>query len=304
MGAEWTATLMLCGIYSMTAIATQLGMMCGAFSLAPIGWMAIGAYLAALGATKWFLGVPETLLVAIAIAAVFGPIVMLPVRRISGLYFALVSLAFVLVIQSVVSHTEYFGGALGMFGVPLETTLPRIGLALLLAAAAAAYLSSGRRGRALRAAGQDPVVAEAMGVDVFRLQLIVGAVSAVIAVVSGFLYAGYVGYVDPTQYGFALVVQIIVMVIVGGRGSWIGAIIGACFITILPLVLRPLAEWREIFNGGLLIAVAVMLPGGLYDLAKLAAMRLGLGGGAPTQPSAEAVPTPSGSRPLAVGEGQ
>ncbi|MER2535142.1 MAG: branched-chain amino acid ABC transporter permease [Rhizobiaceae bacterium] len=273
MGAEWTATLMLCGIYSMTAIATQLGMMCGAFSLAPIGWMAIGAYAAALGATRWMVGGFEALLIALAVAALLGPVVMLPVRRISGLYFALVSLAFVLVIQSVVSHLEYTGGALGIFGVPLDTDLPVVVAALVLSAAAAAFLSSGRRGRALRAAGQDAIVAQAMGVDVFRLQLAVGAVGAVIAAASGFLYAGYIGYVDPTQFGFSLVVQIIVMVIVGGRGSWVGAIIGACFITMLPLVLRPLAEWRDVFNGALLIAVVLLLPGGLVEMAKLTLRR-------------------------------
>jgi branched-chain amino acid transport system permease protein len=271
MGAEWTAMLMLCGIYSMTAIAVQLGMLCGAFSLAPIGWMAVGAYVAALGATKWGLAGIESLAIAIVIAGLLGPIIMLPVRRISGLYFALVSLAFVLVVQSIFSHTEYMGGALGIFGVPLTTDLGGIVLALVIVAAVAAYMSSGRRGRALRAAGQDPVVAQAMGVDVFRLQLVVGSISAVFAVVAGFLYAGYVGYVDPTQYGFAMVVNIIVMVIVGGRGSWVGTILGACFITVLPLVLRPLAEWREVFNGALLILVAVMLPGGLFDLGRIAA---------------------------------
>lgn len=282
MGAEWTATLILCCIYSMTAIATQLGMICGAFSLAPIGWMAIGAYVAGLAATKWMLGSVEALVIAAALAALFGPIVMLPVRRISGLYFALVSLAFVLVIQSVVSHTEYLGGALGIFGVPLVTELPAALLAVVVAAAVAAWLSWGRRGRALRAAGQDAIVAQAMGVNVFRLQLAVGAISAVIAAVAGFLYAGYVGYVDPTQFGFALVVQIIVMVIVGGRGSWMGAIVGACFITVLPLVLRPLAEWRDVFNGALLIAVVLLLPGGLIELVKLS---LGLRSGRKTKPA-------------------
>lgn len=273
MSAEWTATILLCGIYSMTAIATQLGMMCGAFSLAPIGWMAIGAYVAGLAATQWGIGGPEAVLVALAIAAVFGPIVMLPVQRIAGLYFALVSLAFVLVIQSVVSHTEYTGGALGIFGIPLRTDLFSVIPALILACAVAAWLSHGRRGRALRAAGQDPLVARSMGVDVFRLQLAVGAVSAMIAAGAGYLYAGYVGYVDPTQFGFTLVVQIIVMVIVGGRGSWIGAVLGACFITMLPLVLRPLAEWRDVFNGALLIIVVLLMPGGLIELGRLLVVR-------------------------------
>lgn len=266
MGAEWSATLMVAGIYAITAVATQLGMVCGAFTLAPIGWMAIGAYAYALAATKWQVGAIEALAMTLAVAAILGPLVMLPVRRISGLYFALVSLAFVLVIQSIVSHLDYTGRALGIFGVPLTTELWQVGSAVILIAAIAAYFSTGRLGRALRAAGQDPVVAQSMGVNVVRLQLVIGAVSAMMAVGAGFLYAGYVGYVDPAQFGFATVVQVIVMVIVGGRGSWIGAIVGSAFITSLPLVLRPLAEWRDVFNGALLIAVAVMLPAGLIGL--------------------------------------
>ena len=269
MDGEWGATLLLCGIYSMVAIATQLGIICGAFSLAPIGWMSVGAYAAALAATKWQMGGPAGLAIGVAVAALFGPLVMLPVRRISGLYFALVSLAFVLVIQSVVSHTDYTGRALGIFGVPLLTNIWHVGIALALVCGVAAFMTYGARGRALRAAGQDPKVAYSMGVNVANLQLVVGAVSAVIAVVAGFLYAHYVGYVDPTQYGFAMVVQIITMVIIGGRGHWLGAIIGAFLITSLPLILRPLAEWRDVVNGALLIVVAVLMPAGLFGIFRL-----------------------------------
>lgn len=291
MDAEIAAALMLCGIYSMTAIATQLGMVCGAFSLAPVGWMCVGAYAAALATTKWQLGAVEALIAAVIAAAALGPVVMFPARRISGLYFALISLAFVLVIQSVVSHWDYTGGAQGLFGVPLTTDLEQVGIALAISAAIGFILSTGRAGRSLRAAGQDPTVARTLGINVGLVQLAIGGVSAAIAVVSGFLYARYVGYVDPTQYGFALVVQIIVMVIVGGRGSWFGAIFGACFITLLPLLLRPLASWRDVANGALLIVVAIALPNGLIGLVQSAWQRVRLwdsaapardGGGHPT----------------------
>jgi len=269
MDGEWSATLLLCGIYSLVAIATQLGILCGAFSLAPIGWMSVGAYAAALAATKWQVGGATGLAIGVAVAVVFGPLVMLPVRRISGLYFALVSLAFVLVIQSVVSHMDYTGRALGIFGVPLLTNIWHVATALALVCCVAAFMTGGWRGRALRAAGQDPKVAYSMGVNVANLQLVVGAVSAVIGVIAGFLYAHYVGYVDPTQYGFAMVVQVITMVIIGGRGHWLGAIIGAFLITSLPLILRPLAEWRDVVNGSLLIIVAVLMPAGLFGVFSL-----------------------------------
>ncbi len=266
MSAEWSAILLLSGIYSMTSIAMQLGVVCGAFSMAPVGWMCVGAYSVALATAKWHVGMPAGMGLGIALALVFGPLVMLPVGRISGLYFALVSLAFVLVIQTVFAHLDYTGGPLGIFGVPLVTDFVHVGIGLGLVAILAAWMSTGRRGRAMRAAGQDRAVARSMGIHVVRLQLIVGSVSAAIAAVAGGLYAAYVGYVDPMQYGFAMVVQVLVMVIVGGRGSWFGAILGTLLILSLPQILQPLAAWRDVVNGALLVAVAVLFPQGLIGL--------------------------------------
>jgi branched-chain amino acid transport system permease protein len=148
------------------------------------------------------------------------------------------------------------------------------------------------------------VVARCFGVDVYRLQLLVGAVSAVLSVVAGFFYAGYVGYVDPTHYGFALVVQILAMVIIGGRTNWLGAVLGALLLSSLPLLLRSLADYRDVLNGALLIAVMVFLPGGLYSLGSRARRRLRRrrtpvepppNGSVPAEP-ADARPEPIGGR--------
>jgi branched-chain amino acid transport system permease protein len=291
MDAEWMATLTVAALYAMVAIATQLGLMSGGFSLAPVGWMGVGAYCAGMAATQWELPPVAGLGIGVALAAVLGPVVVAPVRRISGLYYALVSLAFVLVLQAVLGNLDYTGGALGIFGVPLTTTLGVAVTALLFACAVAFYLSSGDRGRVLRAAGQDPMVARSFGVNVYRLQLAVGSVSAVLSVVAGFFYAGYVGYVDPTHYGFALVVQILAMVIIGGRTNWVGSVLGALLISCLPLLLRPLADYRDVMNGALLIAVMVFLPGGLYSLGARVRAVLARGSGRPPAPvAAEDVP--------------
>lgn len=271
MDAEVAATLILACVYGTIAVAVQLGMMSGGLSLAPVGWMAVGAYCTGLSATTWDQPFFVGWLVAVVIAAGGGPIVMAPVKRVSGLYFALVSLAFVLALQAFLSSLEYTGGPLGIYGVPIRTTLPIAIVVLAGACAAAAWVSSGNRGRRVRAAGQDAVVARTLGVDVYRLQLATGSLSAVIAATGGVFYASYVGYIDPTSYGFALVVQVLAMVVIGGRTHWLGAVIGAFVVGFLPLVLRPLAAERDIVNGAILIAVMVFLPGGIFSAVRAAA---------------------------------
>ncbi len=268
MSAETSTTLVLACIYGIIAISVQLGLMSGAFSFAPIGWTAMGAYLSSVSSTKWGTGPELGLLAAMGIAMVAGPIVTLPIRRVSGLYFALVSLAFVMVAQSFFANSDYFGGALGIFGMPLDTTLARAVVFLAAIGAIATWVSTGWRGRMVRATGEDPLVARSLGVDVDKVHLMIGGLSAVMATTAGYLYVGYVGYIDPNKFGFHFVVDIAVMVIIGGRRSWAGAVLGALLILALPQILRPLEDWREIINGALLILVVVLYPNGLLQLVK------------------------------------
>jgi branched-chain amino acid transport system permease protein len=268
MSAEMSTTLVLACIYGIIAISVQLGLMSGAFSFAPVGWTAMGAYLTSVASTEWEKSPEIGLLAAMAIALVAGPIVTLPIRRVSGLYFALVSLAFVMVAQSFFANADYFGGALGIFGMPLDTTLAKAIVFVAVIGAVATWVSTGSRGRAVRAAGDDPLVARSLGVNVNAIHLMIGALSAVIATTAGYLYVGYVGYIDPNKFGFHFVVDIAVMVIIGGRRNWVGALLGALLILALPQILRPLEEWREIVNGALLILVVILYPNGLLQLVK------------------------------------
>jgi branched-chain amino acid transport system permease protein len=263
---DWYTVLVLSGVWSITAISMQLGLMSGAFSNAPVGWMAIGAYASAIGARDWHV---DPLLMAfptMAVAFVGGALLALPARRVQGLYFALMTLAFVLCVQSVSGNIGITGGPHGIFGIPLSTTGPRVIAGLGFAALVAAYISTGNRGRFVRACGQDPLVARSLGVNTQVVYMVVGGTAASLAVLAGSLYVGFVGFIEPTLFGFAAVVSAVLMVMIGGRKSWLGAIIGATFVTALPEVLRSLAEWRDVVNGTLLIVVTVFAPGGLLEL--------------------------------------
>jgi branched-chain amino acid transport system permease protein len=263
---DWYTVLVLSGVWSITAISMQLGLLSGAFSNAPVGWMAVGAYASAIGARDRDI---DPLLMAfptMAVAFVGGALLALPARRVQGLYFALMTLAFVLCVQSVSGNINITGGPHGIFGIPLSTNGARVIAGLAFAALIAAYVSTGNRGRVVRACGQDPLVARSLGVKTHVVYMMIGGTAASLSVLAGSLYVGFVGFIEPTLFGFGAVVSAVLMVMIGGRKSWLGAIIGATFVTALPELLRSFAEWRDIVNGTLLIVVTVFAPGGLLEL--------------------------------------
>jgi branched-chain amino acid transport system permease protein len=271
---DWYTVLILSGVWSITAIGMQLGLMSGAFSNAPVGWMALGAYASAIGARDWDVDPLLMALPTMAVAFVGGALLALPARRVQGLYFALMTLAFVLCVQSVARNIQITGGPYGIFGIPLATNGLRVIAALGFAALVAVYVSTGNRGRIVRACGQDPLVARSLGVNTRIVYMVIGGTAASLSVLAGSLYVGFVGFIEPTLFGFAATVSAVLMVMIGGRKSWLGAIIGATFVTALPEVLRSLAGWRDVVNGSVLILVTVFASGGLLELALRAARPL------------------------------
>ena len=263
---SWYTVGMLAGIYGIAAIAMQLGMMAGTLSLAVVGWMAIGGYFEGVAITKWGWNPLLALVVAMTAAALLGHLVVLPAKRVQGLYYSIITLTFVLALQVVFGSISYLGGEDGIYSIALFSNGWWVILGLAATAAAAAWLSTGRRGRALRAAGQDPLAAGSLGVNVIRQQMLLGRVAAVFGIVAGTLYAGFIGYVSPGDFGFTLVVSILVMVVVGGRRSWLGAIIGAALMTVISNGFNFLVGWALVVQGAFLLATMAVFPEGIIGL--------------------------------------
>jgi branched-chain amino acid transport system permease protein len=129
-------------------------------------------------------------------------------------------------------------------------------------------------GRALVAIRDNPVAAESVGVPVFRMKLVVFVASGVTAGVAGALFASLQSYITPDTFVFELGLFFFVCIIIGGRGSIAGPLVGTAILTALPELVAPLAKLGTLFYGLLLLAVVLLVPEGIGRLFEIVLERL------------------------------
>jgi len=265
----------------------------GQFSLGQAGFMAVGAYgsamftlhvgqrwaaaLAAAGLPAPVAGAPAllvALLIGGALAAIAGYLVGLPSLRLRGDYLAIVTLGFGEIIRVVILNIDKVGGARGFIGIPGSTSAFLVTFILVLCVLATHRFIASTHGRALLSIRENEVAAEAIGVDTTSYKVQAFTVSAAVAGVAGGLFAHYLGYINPSSFGFMKSVEIVIMVVLGGMGSVSGAIIAAFLLTFLPEALRPLQEWthvdlRMVIYSFLLIVMMLVRPKGMFGRKEL-----------------------------------
>lgn len=223
----------------------------GLLSLGQAAFLAVGAYTAAVLGSR--LGLPFYVTVPAAglMSAAIGLVVGLPALRLKGLYLGLATLAFQFITEHVILQWESVTGgangmgvarpALGAFALDTDTRFYYLtGATALLLGLGVANLLRSRIGRALEAIRDSDVAAEAVGVNLARYKTLAFGISAGYAGVAGALYAQYLGYIGPDHFTVMLSIEYIVMIIVGGLGSILGSVLGACFLTLMPEGLRLL----------------------------------------------------------------
>ena len=251
----------------------------GQFAFANAALFGIGAYATGLLQVRAGLPFWAAFVLGSLATALVGVLVALPALRLSGLYLALLTLAFAQFTQWVLLNAEKITFGAGGFKVPplsfapLPLTNPQgvyyltLFVAALLVAAAWNTVRSGV-GRALVAVRDSEVAAEALSIDLARYKTIAFAMSALYAGVAGGLYSAMLNFVAPEGFDlFQMVVQFS-MVVVGGLGSVWGATLGAGVLVGLQEVLRAFKGGQEIAFGLLLMACIVFLPDGLISLLK------------------------------------
>ena len=261
------------GINLILALSLYFPLSAGQLSLGQGGFMAIGAYVA-----SWLTAVlgwpwPVAFATAAAAAGLVGALVGLPALRVRGIYLVLMTMAFGEIVRVFFLNFTPTGAAQGFRGMPFVTSLPLVaGLAAAVAVLAARTASS-RMGRAFAAINRDELAAEVIGIDVTRAKLAAFTVGALVAGLAGALWAHYVQFIEPEEFGFARSVTPFTFVVVGGIETFWGALMGAAVLTLLPEWLRFLKEWRLALYGLVMLAVMIVRPQGLIDHRLVAAMR-------------------------------
>ncbi len=252
----------------------------GQFSLGHAGFMSVGAYLAA--AVSLFLG-PRLLgeeggtafqqglmfLAALTAgglgAALAGVAVGIPSLRLKGDYLALVTLGFGEIIRVIFQNVEVLGGALGLNGIPAYTSLFWVLAVGAVTVFTVTSLVHSTYGRGFLATHDDEIASEAVGLNTTRYKIVAFVIGAFFAGAAGGLYGHFKMTITPTGFDFTKSIEIVVMVILGGMGNTLGVILAAILLTLLPEVLRPIAEYRMIIYSLLLIVLMIVRPQGLFN---------------------------------------
>lgn len=263
------------GINAILALSVYATLSCGQLSLANAGFMAVGAYTAAL-ITLHAPGVPFIFVLAASalLPALLAVPLGLPVLRLRGVFLAIATIGFGEVVRLFFVNWDYTNGALGLVAIPQRTGLVTIAAALLVALFVLGRLWRSRAGYALEAIREDETAARTMGIRTTAYKLAMLSLGAALAGLAGGLEAHYTFMVSPGGYGFGRVVEMLVQAVVGGTAAFYGPVVGAAFLTVLPELLREVGArlglapgpFRLFLNGVILLAVILYLPNGLVSL--------------------------------------
>lgn len=253
----------------------------GYVSIVQAGFMGIGAYSTALMGLHYDLPVWLTILLAPFVTAIFALITGYPSLRVKGHYFAVVTLAFNLVIFIVLMNWhDLTQGEAGITGIAKpggkdslfnwrdrETYYYFVLIIATLMTGLAALIVHSRVGQNLIAIRQNEDLVGALGIAAWKYKLFAFVTSAMYAGLAGAVYAHYQSFINPEIFGVAQSLDAILAVIVGGSGTIAGPVIGAFFVVFLPEYLRFADGFRLILYGLVLVLATIFMPRGIVGVA-------------------------------------
>lgn len=265
--------LMYVGINVILTLSLNLvnGYM-GEFSVGHAGFMAIGAYVASLLTVAVFptawgpLIFPLVLVIGGLAAALAGLVIAFPSFRTRGDYLAIVTLAFNMIVKSVLENIDAVGGPRGYLGMARLTDLTWVVFWVLITLLVLRNFIYSNFGRGVLAIREDELAANLVGVNTPRLKIYAFCLSAFFAGVAGGLYAHLLQFINPRSFSILKSTDMLVMVYLGGVGSLTGSVLGAALYTLLMEVLRPLELWRWVLGPLLLVLLMIFRPTGIMGL--------------------------------------
>lgn len=291
-------------INAILGISLYFTLSSGQLSLGAAGFMGIGAYVAALLSLKGDVPILIAVIIGGLVAAVAAIIIGLPTTRLKGLYLAITTLGFGEVVRVIILNMDITNGALGLSGIPsipqqltaflYEVDFDGIGsldvqaaanvltilillIVLILIVVFCIRINDSRIGRAFAAIKADDHAAELMGINVVYYKMLSFVLGAFMAGIGGGLYAHITNFINPTDFGYHKVVQILLYPVFGGSDVVWGSILGSLVLTLLPEVLRFLSDYRDIIYGVLLVLLMAFRPNGILTEALTAKIARKLG---------------------------
>ena len=250
----------------------------GLLDLGFVAFYAVGAYTYGLLASPQ-LGIHLPILVilpiAMAIGAVTGILLGMPVLRLRGDYLAIVTLGFGEIIRILLNNLDDLtGGPRGIFGIDKASiagiSFSRPGeifwllvVTVLIVGTLVWRLERSILGKAWAAIREDQDAAKGVGINTTNVKLAAFATSATIGSIAGVIFAASQRFVSPDSFALQESVLIVLMIVIGGVGNILGVVVGAAILILMPEVLREFAEWRILFLGLLMVALIILRPGGI-----------------------------------------
>ena len=239
----------------------------GVFSVATAGLASIGAYTLATLTVSLKMPTLAAAAIAILLSAAVSALLGLLISRLRGTYQAIATLGFVLVVQQITTLWEpVTGGTFGIYGTPQWGTIGVLAAIVVVVAVTVTWLDRHRLGQQQAAARMDEQAAASCGVDVARVRLSAVVLSGALAGVAGVSIAGSQFSIDPSAFGFDLIVGTLAGAIIGGYRNAAGPILGSIVVAVPPIVLGGLASYQSVVTGLLTLFVLALAPRGISSL--------------------------------------
>jgi len=244
----------------------------GMFSMGHAGFMAIGAYTSALLTKAFDIPVFLGVLAGMAAASVIGAIVSYPTLRLRDDYFIIVTLgigeAIKLIIQNTTSIT---GGARGLADIPKGSNFVNVWILVIITVIVLKSFINSRHGRNCISVREEELAAQSVGVNVFKYKMEAMVISCALCGLAGGLLGHYMHYLQPNMFSMVKSDELVIMVILGGRGSLTGTILAGLLMLPLPELLRfgGAEQWRMVLYGFLVVLVILFRPSGIMGTREL-----------------------------------
>jgi branched-chain amino acid transport system permease protein len=291
IGNYLTYLLNLSGIYIIAIIGLNILMgRGGQMFFGGAALMALGAYGAA--SLTIYLHIPFYASIPLSglIASFLSIIITIPALRLKGLYLAMVSVGFHLILEQIIGGWDNFTGGFNGLSIPKASLLGVqmasdrafyyiILLTVILCLWSISNLMKMRVGRAIWSMGQDPLVSSVLGINITLYKIIAFMVCAFYCGISGGLMAHYLQFISPDHFTMILAIMLLVGMIIGGWGSIKGSIAGGFFVTFLPEAINLLKDYflgksttlhdvQAVISGIIIIVIVIFMPGGFAEWYK------------------------------------